>query len=370
MTRDQASIQPRLSTLVPGLCEQLETMSLESHRRDAPHLEPVREVVAEDDLARALDVHLGGLLSHALAAQRSGAERLQLARRVVAALGDDYEPDVVLGNTAVEMLRKLRPADAMDKTPLARPQTALSDVALLTNAHHEPSIGSEIKEELASADRVDLLCAFVKWHGIRTLEKELRALHDRGVRFRIITTTYVGATERLALDRMVNEFGGEVRINYATNSTRLHAKAWYIHRDSGWSTAYVGSSNLSKAAMLDGLEWNVRLSSIATPALMRKFEATFETYWSDAAFEPYDPRQDGARLDRELKRGTFGGDSAETELSGLDVRPYPHQSLMLDELGAERARGRHRNLVVAATGTGKTVIAALDYRRLKEAMGG
>lgn len=140
---------------------------------------------------------------------------------------------------------------------------------MLTNAVGEPSIGAEIRDELASADRVDLLCAFVKWHGLRTLEKQLASLAERQVPFRVITTTYVGATERAALDRIVGEFGGEVRVNYTTASTRLHAKAWLFHRESGWSTAYVGSSNLSKAAMLDGLEWNVRLSSIATPSLGR-----------------------------------------------------------------------------------------------------
>ena len=70
--------------------------------------------------------------------------------------------------------------------------------------------------------------------------------------------------------------------------TRLHAKAWLFHRETGFSTAYVGSSNLSKAALLDGLEWNVacRPSSKATCSTL---PATFDEYWDDPAFEPYDP---------------------------------------------------------------------------------
>ena len=88
-----------------------------------------------------------------------------------------------------------------------------------------PSV-SELRSELESADEVDLLCAFVKWHGLRVLEPELRRLKERGAPFRVITTTYMGATERAALDRLVREFGAEVKIQYDAARTRLHAKAW------------------------------------------------------------------------------------------------------------------------------------------------
>ena len=178
-----------------------------------------------------------------------------------------------------------------------RPSSPLSDADLLPNAPGEPSLGAEIRAELASADRIDLLCAFVKWHGLRFLDEAMAEARSRGVPIRIITTTYVGATERQALDRLVNEYGAEVRIHYDTLRTRLHAKAWMFQRSSGFHTGYVGSSNLSRAALLDGVEWNVRLSQVATPALMEKFRATFETYWNDPSFEAYDPTRDADRLD-------------------------------------------------------------------------
>ncbi len=105
----------------------------------------------------------------------------------------------------------------------------------------------------------------------------------------MITTTYMGATERAALDRLVRELGAEVRIQYDAARTRLHAKAWMFRRETRYDTAYVGSSNLSRAALLDGVEWNVRLSRVATPSLLDKFRGTFDTYWNDATFETYDP---------------------------------------------------------------------------------
>lgn len=253
-----------------------------------------------------------------------------------------------------------------------RPATPLSETALITNSPDDPSLGFELRAELATADRVDLLCAFVKWHGLRVLEQSLASARDRGVPIRVLTTTYIGATERRALDRLVREFGAEVKVNYELRSTRLHAKAWLFRRASGFDTAYVGSSNLSKAALLDGLEWNVRLSSVATPSVLRKFEATFDAYWSERSFESYDPDNDAQRLDDALSHagGSNRNGAAPLSLSGLEVRPYPHQRDMLERLQVERTvHGRNHNLLVAATGTGKTVMAALDYKRLRQTWG-
>ncbi|EFL24356.1 DEAD/DEAH family helicase [Streptomyces himastatinicus ATCC 53653] len=249
-----------------------------------------------------------------------------------------------------------------------RPATPLSETALITNSPEDPNLGFELRAELATADRVDLLCAFVKWHGLRVLEESLKAARDRGVPIRVITTTYIGATERTALDRLVREFNAEVKVNYEVRSTRLHAKAWLFRRNSGYDTAYVGSSNLSRAALLDGLEWNVRLSSVATPPVLKKFEATFDSYWSEPSFETYDPDSDATRLEEALTlaSGKQRTGTRVISLSGLEVRPYPHQQDMLERLHIERdIHGRHRNLLVAATGTGKTVMAALDYKALK-----
>jgi HKD family nuclease len=181
-----------------------------------------------------------------------------------------------------------------------RPSTPLSDAALLTNAPGEPGIGHEIRAELASADRVDVIMAFVKWYGLRLFEDQLRAMRESGVPLRVITTTYMGATERAALDRLVRDFGAQVKVQYDAQRTRLHAKAWLFRRNTGFDTAYVGSSNLSRAAMLDGVEWNVRLSSVSTPPLLQKFLATFDSYWNDATFETYDPDADRDKLDDAL----------------------------------------------------------------------
>ncbi len=250
-----------------------------------------------------------------------------------------------------------------------RPETPLSTSALLVNGRDQPRIGIEVQRELASADRVDLLCAFVKWHGLRVLEEHIEGLIRRGGQMRVITTTYIGATERRALDRLA-ELGAQVKVSYETRMTRLHAKAWLFHRETGFSTAYVGSSNLSKSALLDGLEWNVRLSTVEQGHLLDTFRATFDEYWEDPAFEPYDPTnaEERARLDEALAAERGGPTDLPLDITTLEVRPWGYQREILDELAVEReVHGHHRNLVVMATGTGKTVVAGLDYRRLREA---
>jgi superfamily II DNA or RNA helicase len=251
-------------------------------------------------------------------------------------------------------------------TRIPRPHVALSASDLLVNARGEPQVVHALEREIPSADGIDLLCAFVRWNGLRLLLPQLKAHRGKGRELRVITTTYTGSTERRALDVLV-EMGAKVKVSYETRSTRLHAKAWMFQRKTGFSTAYIGSSNLTQWALVDGVEWNVRLSQVTSPDILEKFRATFDSYWAEADFEDYDPARDGARLDRALA-SVFAADTL--QIAALDVIPYPHQTEILECLKVERERHhRFRSLVVAATGTGKTIVAALDYRRLREQMG-
>lgn len=246
-----------------------------------------------------------------------------------------------------------------------RPHIPLSASDLLVNARGEPSVGHALEREIPSSDRIDLLCAFIRWNGLRILLPRLRAHCGRGRTLRVITTTYTGSTERRALDELAR-MGAQIKVSYETRSTRLHAKAWLFHRETGFSTAYIGSSNLTQWALVDGVEWNVRLSQITASDILEKFQATFDSYWEEADFESYDPDRDAERFDRAVNK-EYGGSTL--ELSALDVIPYPHQIEILERLATERERHhRYRSLVVAATGTGKTVVAALDFRRLRDTM--
>jgi superfamily II DNA or RNA helicase/HKD family nuclease len=354
---------PAVPSLSEGLYEALRTNELSQKLATMADLNAVFTEVSADDAPEILSRHIAEIVRGALA-QAKKEDRVALANRLLREL--QHSDLITPGPT---QLRSLHRTDSLKRRQLRRPNTKLSDSALLTNSKDEPNLAAELRTEIESADTVDLLCAFIRWTGLRLLEPALEQLRDRGVRLRVITTTYMGATERRAVDHLVQRYGAEVKISYETHSTRLHAKAWLFRRNSGFHTAYVGSSNLSSAALLDGLEWNVRLSSVATPDLLKKFEVTFDSYWEQRAFHSYDPQRDAHRLDAVLARNGGKLTAAPDAATGLEVEPFLHQVEMLEDLEAERDKGYHRNLLVAATGTGKTVIAALDYKRLCEAAG-
>lgn len=347
-----------------GLYETLRTERIDRHLTAVADSHATQfEKLAESDAPEALAQHIERAAREALAGVASD-KRAELANRFLASLSNT---DAI--TDPPQLLHAIYDPNQIRRRSLRRPTTPLSDAALLTASHEDPNLAHELRRELESADRVDLICAFIKWRGLRLLEGALRDLAERGAKLRVITTTYMGATERHAIDELANRYNAEIRINYETNATRLHAKAWLFRRNTGFHTAYVGSSNLSQQALLDGLEWNVRLSGVATPRLVQKFQITFDSYWEKPNFVPYDPANDADRLDNALRRA--GGTTASRDFgpTGLEVVPFLHQQEMLEDLEAARAKGFHENLVVAATGTGKTVVAALDYKRLADEAG-
>ncbi len=363
----------------PGLYEELITRRLEAVLEEVRG-EGWREEVGNLDAAEAPRVLARFVhdLVEPLLGSLSGEERtlrqVEIVNQLVETLRSAVDDSPVLDDDALapparQLLSLVDPSGhgVGEPSSLTRPSIPLASTHLLINGPRDRTVSSEIERELGSVDRVDLLVSFLKWSGWRLLRDPVRRfLERRPGGLRVLTTTYMGATDRKVLDDLV-DCGAQVKISYDTRRTRLHAKAWFFHRDSGYSTALVGSSNLSAAALVDGLEWNVRLSQVETHQVLAQFQSAFEQYWEEGEFETYDPATDAERVDQALQSEQRTG--ADALALHIDVRPYPFQQEILDRLEAERRRGHTRNLVVAATGTGKTVVAALDYRRLRKQVG-
>ena len=360
MSDHDVSNQP----LPNGLYDLLLTTGIESRIADYAYVSAPD--ISGDAFAQLISDVVSANLPIVMRGFKSPEDQIEFANRLLG---------LISPGTSVEKVSALR---ALVKNPkddhslvAVEPELPLGDFALLTNAYGEPSMLSQLREEMLSADGVDILIAFVFQTGLNTFADLIRKLRARDVRVRLITGVYRGSSEQKAINYLVEELGVEVKINYETHKNHLHAKAWIIHRDSGFTTAFVGSSNISVSAMETGLEWNVRLTKARSPHVLKKLTETFETYWSLRQFESYDPLTDQDRLAKALSSASGGNkDSSDFNFFGIDVTAKPHQAQMLLDLENERTNhDRHENLVVAATGTGKTVLSALDYMNLIRSQG-
>src|SRR5829696_292023 len=285
-----------------GLYERLITAGLKAQllRFDSATTRIVTEELDAGEAHATLARHIANLVAGVLRAvpqEHRTAAQTELTNQIIRLLaanpiGATRNHDLVA--SPPEQLLAIQPIGNLpnDDRDLVAPLVALSASDLLVNARGEPGLAHALAHEIPSADSIDLLCAFVRWHGLRLLEDQLETHCRAGRRLRVITTVFTGSTERKALDWLV-ERGAQVKVSYDTQSTRLHAKAWLFRRATEYSTAYIGSCNLSKSALLDGVEWNVRLSQVGSPDILEKFDATFETYWESPEYESYEPARDG-----------------------------------------------------------------------------
>jgi superfamily II DNA or RNA helicase len=245
------------------------------------------------------------------------------------------------------------------------PYTRLTQSELFTGGNVGLSLESELKKEILSSNSIDLLVSFIKFKGVIILERELKEFTNRGGRLRVITTTYMGASDYKAIQLISKLENTQVKISYNSGNERLHAKAYLFRRNTGFDTGYIGSSNFSRSALTDGLEWNLKITTKEVSHIIAKFQKTFDTYWQSDDFELFDDSIHQEKLINSLNQSKSWKESS-FNTSFFEIKPYPFQSEILEKLEVERAiHNRHRNLVVAATGTGKTVISAFDYKNFK-----
>ena len=272
------------------------------------------------------------------------------------------------GEILRSLYKKINTAKSISNKDIVRPETSLLESTLFTGAKQEPTMLSEIKKEIVSSDSIDLLISFIKWSATVKILNDLKEFTSReGVKLRILATTYMKATDFKAIMELAKLPNTEIKINYETGHMRMHAKSYIFKRNTGFSTVYIGSSNLSNPALTEGLEWNLKVTEQESFDIVRKCQVTFDSYWNNPSFETFDPKDQKCieKLHLELSK-IYDFEKEKMHLQ-CSVRPYPYQQEMLDKLEAERKiYGRKRNLLVASTGVGKTVIAAFDYRRYKE----
>jgi superfamily II DNA or RNA helicase/HKD family nuclease len=361
--------------LAQGVYEHLITSQLQSDIHEMEQ-EGMRCLTKELDSAEApqmLVKHLETII-HRKLSEMEEDEQIDFANRLVQQLDEWTEERVmnkdeilteVVTQNEVAQLEAIGKAGSFDRKKAGenriRPLSGFRVSNLFTGGQSALSLSSEIERDIVSADRINLIVSFLKLSGVNLIYDALEHFCSQpGHQLRLITTTYCGVTDGKAVQRLSELPNTEIRISYQTQIERLHAKSYIFERNSGMSTAYIGSSNLSKSAQTDGLEWNIRVTNVENPHIIKTALATFEQYWNSPNFEDF--RLGGIeKFNREMDIQT--NPSSHPEAMNVYAL-LPHQKQILDKLQVERDHGLNRNLIVAATGTGKTVISAFDYQAL------
>lgn len=350
--------------VAPGLYEQLVDAELAETLAAHPELKALLGKLDDEEAPHAYSQFVSQILARALRSQKA-EDRLPLVNRLIQLIsatdGLDYLQRRTLLASSQPLLLSVQSAGAGAPAPLVRPNTPLTTSSLLTGARNDPQLEHELRQEMATADRVDILVSFIKWTGLRLLQPAFESLATRSVPVRVVTTSYMGASDPEAIAWLAARPGFSVKVSYDTERTRLHAKAYHFIRRSGFSTGYIGSANMSGAAMTSGLEWTIKVTEQDLPHILHRFAAEFSTYWASPDFESYDSSQ-AERLYTAIRSAKSSHNQSETRFFA-DLRPHAFQERILEALTAARAAGKNRNLVVAATGTGKTVVAGFDYAR-------
>jgi len=330
----------------------------------------------KEEAARYLSLYLSETIKFALNEikdEHKTLKQIELSNKIIQLLITEL-PGVSLSENLIDNEGKILDAvfskldspfaDFNNRIKEITPYTRLSQSELFTGNNVGISLESEIKKEILSSDEICWLVSFIKYSGIRIFKEELEEFTNSGKRLRIITTSYMGATDVKAIEFLSNLKNTEIKVSYNSDHERLHAKAYLFVRNTGFTTGYIGSSNISRSALTNGLEWNLKVTSKEINHIIDKFKKTFETYWVDKDFEPYEFGRDKQKLSAALKQQKSYDKQSIT--SFFDLKPFPYQDEILEKLQSERiVHNRYKNLVVAATGTGKTVISAFDYRNFK-----
>ncbi len=362
--------------LKSGIYEQIINNEIEQELREIPEERKNISQIDKVESSKIISSYTSDLLQKRLDdlydedSKNALRNQINFANRIIVELSDENDTSNLItddGNQLLGFMEENDPKLIIGKKAkdLLRPETSIAHSSLFTGKDREPQMLSELKKEIESSSAIDMLVSFIKWSGLRQLINELDEFTRRGGKLRVICTPYMGATDLKAIEELAKLSNTEVKITYDTKGSRLHAKAYVFYRDTGFSTAYIGSSNMSNAALTSGLEWNLKITMSDMPNVMKKINATFESYWNDSEFELYDATQ-SVRLSQALKQEKYVGEGAERKYV-FDIHPYYYQQEILDKLQVERIEYQSRkNLVVAATGCGKTVIAAFDYLRYRK----
>ena len=267
--------------------------------------------------------------------------------------------------------------------------------AITGDSYKDRYLYYQLKLAITKAKSIDIIVSFLMESGVRMLLKDLRGALDRGVHIRILTGNYLGITQPSALYLIKRELGDSVDLRFYNDKNRsFHPKAYIFHYGENNGDIFIGSSNVSRSALTSGIEWNYRIRSSVDIDNFEIFQGTFNDLfenhsividdkelkrysknWHKPAVSKDLARYDNdenenendneiAGIDNNIERNGLDGENASMNVTEI-FRPRGAQIEALYALEDTRAEGANKALVFAATGVGKTFLAAFDSLNYK-----
>ena len=231
----------------------------------------------------------------------------------------------------------------------------------------------QLKMSMLKASKIDIIVSFLMESGVRMILNDLKAALDRGVPVRILTGNYLGITQPSALYLIKKELGNRVDLRFYNDKERsFHPKSYIFHYNN-MGEIYIGSSNISRSALTSGIEWNYRVNSLGDKKNFDLFYAAFADLFKnhsividDQELTRYSRNWHKPAVSKDLAKYDDLEDATDTNTETL-FQPRGAQIEALYALQDSRAEGATKGLVQAATGVGKTYLAAFDsaqYQRV------
>lgn len=232
----------------------------------------------------------------------------------------------------------------------------------------------QLADSIKKADSVDIIVSFLMESGVKMLLGELDNALKRGAKIRILTGNYLGITQPSALYLIKHKLGDQVDLRFYNEKNRsFHPKSYMFHYKD-YSELYIGSSNISKSALTSGIEWNYRFSNKTDPINYEKFYNTFVDLFEnhsividDEELKKYSKNWHRPAVSKDLDRYDLQDDKESSNQIPL-FEPRGAQIEALCALENTRAEGARRALVQAATGVGKTYLAAFDSKNYERVL--
>ena len=232
----------------------------------------------------------------------------------------------------------------------------------------------QLADSIKKADSVDIIVSFLMESGVKMLLGELDNALKRGAKIRILTGNYLGITQPSALYLIKHKLGDQVDLRFYNEKNRsFHPKSYMFHYKD-YSELYIGSSNISRSALTSGIEWNYRFSNKTDPINYEKFYNTFVDLFEnhsividDEELKKYSKNWHRPAVSKDLDRYDLQDDKESSNKIPL-FEPRGAQIEALCALENTRAEGARRALVQAATGVGKTYLAAFDSKNYERVL--